>query len=206
MAKHSKKMRGGDCGAIHGGGHRSKKGGGDCAGSTYGGGRRHKRTMRGGMGYGFGGSQEGVPIGAPAGGWIAVDGTAPAPGGPVGAGEFKDASRGGNASGGGRRRRGSRKTRRVVKKKSVATIKRLLKAKGLKVSGSRRALTARARKARIPMKGGGAITGTVYGGYVGEGSAGLPSQFAGAHPVYNDVIPTGGYGLMTTESGGAREA
>ena len=206
MAKHSKKMRGGDCGAVHGGGHRSKKGGGDCAGSTYGGGRRHKRTMRGGMGYGFGGSQEGVPIGAPAGGWIAVDGTAAAPGGPVGAGEFKDASRGGNASGGGRRRRGSRKTRRVVKKKSVATIKRLLKAKGLKVSGSRRALTARARKARIPMKGGGAITGTPYESFAGAGSAGLATPFMAAHPVSGGVITRDGYGLMTTETGGGREA
>jgi hypothetical protein len=188
MARHSKKMKGGNCGGMH-----------------YEGGRR-KRTMRGGMGYGFGGSQEGVPIGAPAGGWVAVDGTAAAAGGPVGAGGFSDPSRGGNASGGGRRRRGSRKTRRVVKKKSVATIKRLLKAKGLKVSGSRRALTARARKARISMKGGGMVTGTPYGGYVGTGSAGMASQFAGAHPVDNNVITTGGYGLNTAESGGGVEA
>ena len=199
-------MRGGDCGAVHGGGRHSKKGGGDCqAGAIYGG-RRHKRTMRGGMGYGFGGSQEGVPIGAPAGGWIAVDGTAAAPGGPVGAGEFQDLSRGGNASGGGRRRRGSRKTRRVVKKKSVATIKRLLKAKGLKVSGSRRALTARARKARIPMKGGGMVAGTPYESFTGNGVAGGITPFMAANPVNNNVVPTGGYGLMTTGSGGAREA
>ena len=153
------------------------------------GGRRRKRTMRGGMGYGFGGSQEGVPIGAPAGGWMAVDGTAPAPGGPTGVGGFSDPTRGGNATGGRRRRRGSRKTRRVVKKKSVATIKRLLKAKGLKVSGSRRALTARAHKARIPMKGGAAITGAPYGANVGAGSAGLSSHFVAAHHVNNDVVP-----------------
>jgi hypothetical protein len=189
---------------------RSKKGGG-CGGSMYEGGRRRKRTMRGGMGYGFGGSQEGVPIGAPAGGWVAVDGTAPAAGGPQGPGGFNDPSRGGNASGGGRRRRGSRKTRRVVKKKSVAQIKRLLKAKGLKVSGSRRTVTARARKARIPLKGG-AITGTPYGGYVGTGSAGMASQFVAANPVSNNVVGDGGgYGLdaagiITTESGGGREA
>lgn len=165
------------------------KGGNSCTAGGIEGGRRRKRTMRGGMGYGFGGSQVNTPIGAAAGGWEAVDGTAPAPGGPHGAGDFSDPSRGRNATGGRRRRRGSRKTRRVVKKKSVATIKRLLKAKGLKVSGSRRALTARARKARIPMKGGAAITGAPFGANVGEGSAGLSSQFAGAHPVYNGVVP-----------------
>ena len=175
-------------------------------GSALEGGRRRKRTMRGGMGYGFGGSQEGVPIGAPAGGWIAVDGTAAAPGGPVGAGCFSDPSRGGNASGGGRRRRGSRKTRRVVKKKSVATIKRLLKAKGLKVSGSRRALTARARKARIPMKGGGMVTGTPYQSFTGNGVAGGITPFMAANPVSGGVITTGGYGLNTAESGGGVEA
>ena len=170
------------------------------------GGRRRKRTMRGGMGYGFGGSQEGVPIGAPAGGWMAVDGTAPAPGGPTGVGGFSDPTRGGNATGGRRRRRGSRKTRRVVKKKSVATIKRLLKAKGLKVSGSRRALTARARKARIPMKGGGMVAGTPYESFTGEGSAGLATPFMAAHRVSNGVITTGGYGLKTAETGGSTEA
>jgi hypothetical protein len=172
--RRSKKMRGGNCGAMHEGG-------------------RRRRTMRGGSGYGFAPNQVGTPIGAAAGGWERVDGTAPAPGGPHSVTE------------GGRRRRGSRKTRRVVKKKSVATIKRLLKAKGLKVSGSRRAVTARARKARIPLKGG-AVTGTPYGGYVGTGSAGMASQFAGAHRVDNNVITTGGYGLRTTESGGAAEA
>lgn len=165
------------------------KGGSSCTAGGIEGGRRRKRTMRGGMGYGFGGSQEGVPIGAPGGGWEAVDGTAPAPGGPVGATEFSDSSRGGNATGGRRRRRGSRKTRRVVKKKSVATIKRLLKAKGLKVSGSRRALTARARKARIPMKGGGMVAGTPYHSFTGAGSAGLATPFMAAHRVNNDVVP-----------------
>jgi hypothetical protein len=179
------------------------KGGSGCTGGTAldGGRRRRKRTMRGGMGYGFGGSQEGVPIGAPAGGWIAVDGTAAAPGGPVGAGEFSDPSRGGNASGGGRRRRGSRKTRR-----SVATIKRLLKAKGLKVSGSRRALTARARKARIPLKGGGMVTGTPYESFTGSGVAGGITPFMAANPVSGNVITRGGYGLRTAESGGGVEA
>ena len=181
---------------------RRMKGGASCG---IDGGRRRKRTMRGGMGYGFGGSQVNTPIGAPGGGWEAVDGTAPAPGGPTGVGGFSDPTRGGNATGGRRRRRGSRKTRRVVKKKSVATIKRLLKARGLKVSGSRRALTARARKARIPMKGGGMVAGAPYGANVGAGSAGLSSHFVAAHPVYHDVVPTGGYGLMTTETGGARQ-
>jgi hypothetical protein len=167
MAKHSKKMRGGNCGAMHEGG-------------------RRRRTVRGG-GFAFSANQAGSGLGVGNALRSGDSATAPAPGGPHGAGEFVDSSRGGNATG-GRRRRGSRKTRRVVKKKSVATIKRLLKAKGLKVSGSRRALTARARKARIPMKGGGMVTGTPYGGYVGTGSAGLPSQFAGAHPVSNNVM------------------
>jgi hypothetical protein len=186
---------------------RSMKGGSGCTGgSAIYGGRRHKRTMRGGMGYGLQLNQEGGIVGAPAGNWSASDGTAPARGGPVGAGGFSDPSRGGNASGGGRRRRGSRKTRRVVKKKSVATIKRLLKAKGLKVSGSRRALTARARKARIPMKGGSRITGIPYGAFVGQGHEGMASQFVADNPVSGGVLTRDGYGLMTTETGGGREA
>ena len=174
------------------------KGGSSCG---IDGGRRRKRTMRGGNGFAFSANQadSGLGVGnALRGGDNA---TAPAPGGPVGATEFRDDARGGNATGGRRRRRGSRKTRRVVKKKSVATIKRLLKARGLKVSGSRRALTARARKARIPMKGGGMVAGTPYGANVGAGSAGLSNQFAGAHPVSGGVVPTGGYGLMTTGNG-----
>jgi hypothetical protein len=109
---------------------------------------------------------------------------------------------------GGRRRR---KTKKVVKKKSVKAIKRLLKAKGLKVSGSRRALTLRARKARIPMKGGRSpLTGAPYQSYQGgEGNAdrGLASQFNLANPVNNNVLTLPGYGLgssefITSESGG----
>jgi hypothetical protein len=170
-------------------------------GSALNGGRRRKRTMRGGMGYGFQLNQEGGIVGAPAGNWSASDGTAAARGGPTGVGGFDDPSRGGNASGGGRRRRGSRKTRR-----SVATIKRLLKAKGLKVSGSRRALTARARKARIPMKGGGMVTGTPYESFTGNGVAGGITPFMAANPVSGNVITRGGYGLRTAESGGGVEA
>jgi len=109
---------------------------------------------------------------------------------------------------GGRRRR---KTKKVVKKKSVKAIKRLLKAKGLKVSGSRRALTLRARKARIPMKGGRSpLTGAPYQSYQGgEGNAdrGLASQFNLANPVNNNVMTLPGYGpgsseFITSESGG----
>ena len=76
----------------------------------------------------------------------------------------------------------------------------------MKVSGSRRALTARARKARIPMKGGGMVTGTPYESFTGNGVAGGITPFMAANPVYNDVIPTGGYGLKTAESGGGVEA
>jgi len=149
------------------------------------GGRRgRKRTMRGGDGFGFQLNQEGGIIGAPGGNWSKVDGTAPAPGGPTAASEkAADPFRGG-------RRRGSRRTRRVIKKKSVATIKRLLKAKGLKVSGSRRAVTARARKARIPLKGGTRV-GTTGASFVGEGSAGLASQKA----YDTNTLPEGG-GVM----------
>ena len=149
--------------------------GGDSCGMN--GGRRRKRTLRGGSGYGFQLDQDGGVIGAAGGNWSRVDGTAPPPGGPRGVTE-----------GGRRRRRGSRKTRRVVKKKSVATIKRLLKAKGLKVSGSRRALTARARKARIPMKGG--MRATAGGSYVGAGNAGLTNL-----QQYTQELPGGG-GVM----------
>ena len=102
------------------------------------------------------------------------------------------------AAGAGRRR----KTKKVVKKKSVAAIKRLLKAKGLKVSGSRRAVTARARKARIPMKGGQSITGAPYRSYQGgEGNAdrGLASEFNLAHPVNNNVLTLPGYGAGSSE-------
>ena len=159
------------------------------------GGRRRKRTLRGGSGYGFQLDQDGGVIGAAGGNWSRVDGTAPPPGGPRGVTE-----------GGRRRRRGSRKTRRVVKKKSVATIKRLLKAKGLKVSGSRRALTARARKARIPMKGGGMVAGTPYESFTGQGVAGGITPFMAAHPVSGGVITTGGYDIMTTPAGGAQKA
>ena len=161
------------------------KGGSSCG---IDGGRRRKRTMRGGNGFAFSANQadSGLGVGnALRGGDNA---TAPAPGGPVGATEFRDDARGGNATGGRRRRRGSRKTRRVVKKKSVATIKRLLKARGLKVSGSRRALTARARKARIPMKGG--MRATAGGSYVGAGNAGLTNL-----QQYTQELPGGG-GVM----------
>ena len=170
------------------------------------GGRRRKRTMRGG-GFGFAADQAGSGLGAGNAEWGLDRATAPAAGGPTGPGEFSDPTRGNNASvGGRRRRRGSRKTRRVVKKKSVATIKRLLKAKGLKVSGSRRALTARARKARIPMKGGGMVAGAPYHSFTGEGVAGGITPFMAAHPVSGGVITTGGYGLRTTETGGGAEA
>jgi hypothetical protein len=103
------------------------------------------------------------------------------------------------AAGAGRRR----KTKKVVKKKSVAAIRRLLKAKGLKVSGSRRAVTARARKARIPMKGGRSpLSGGPYQSYQGgDGNAdrGLASQFLRAHPVNNNVETIPGYGPGSSE-------
>jgi len=97
-------------------------------------------------------------------------------------------STGSYAAAGGRRRK---------TKKSVKAIKRLLKARGLKVSGSRRAVTARARKARIPLKGGGPITGSAYRSYMGgEGNmdGGLASEYNKAHPVDNNVQTLPGYG------------
>ena len=110
-------------------------------------------------------------------------------------------------------RRGSRRTRRVVKKKSVKAIRRLLKAKGLKSSGSKRALTARARKARIPMKGGNRspLTGAPYHSYTGSGDAGLASKFVGSHPVSNNVVSLPGWGsgsseFIQTGSGGLSSA
>lgn len=165
---------------------RYMKGGNQCqSGSALEGGRRgRKRTLRGG-GYGFEfKNQTDAPIGI-AGGMISKVDTSGYVGRPS-AGEVtpRDGSSG-YAAVGGRRRRGSRRTRR----KSVAQIKRLLKAKGMKVSGSRRALTARARKARIPLKGGGPITGGVYGAYGGEGFAGMANQERGAHPSSGGVVP-----------------
>ena len=174
----------------------SKKGG--CWGG------RRRRTMKGGA-YGVG-----AAIAPGAVEWDRVNIT-----GPVGpesrsAGDVAPNSEGGPyAAAGGRRR--SRKTRRVIKKKSVATIKRLLKAKGLKVSGSRRAVTARARKARIPLKGGGAVTGTPYQSYTGQGSRGLTDGTSGAHEVNNNVLSLPGWGpgssqFIQTQSGGLSDA
>jgi len=148
---------------------RSKKGGGCTGGMQYEGGSR-RRTMRGGA-YGVG---EAITPGALA--YDRVDISGPVPGGARSAGDPAPNSVGSYAAAGGRRR--SRRTRR----KSVAQIKRLLKAKGMKVSGSRRALTARARKARIPLKGGGLEGGTPYGAYVGAGAGGMANQTTGVHP------------------------
>ena len=144
---------------------RSKKGGGCTGGMQYEGGSR--RRMRGGA-YGVG-----APITAGALEYNSVNTGGRFEGGPPSAGEPSPSGGGNYAAAGGRRRRGSRGSRRT-RRKSVATIKRLLKAKGLKVSGSRRALTARARKARIPMKGGG--RDVAGGAFTGGGSAGMPDQ------------------------------
>jgi hypothetical protein len=100
--------------------------------------------------------------------------------------------------------------RRRKTKKSVKAIKRLLKAKGLKVSGSRRVVTARARKARIPLKGGNRspLSGGPYQSYQGgDGNAdrGLATQFAAARPVNNNVLAlpdTNGGSFYQTGSGG----
>jgi hypothetical protein len=164
------------------------------------GGRKRRRTMRGG-------TMVATPL--PKGGQNIIgtllvepdNVSGPVPGGSRSATDDPKPNYTGNyAAYGGRRRR---KTKKVVKKKSVKAIKRLLKAKGLKVSGSRRALTLRARKARIPMKGGrSALTGAPYRSYQGgEGNAdaGLPSEFNLAHPVSNDVLTLPGYGLGSSE-------
>jgi hypothetical protein len=166
---------------------RSKKGGGGCMGGNMDGGRR-KRTMKGGA-YGAGDPTDaGLGVGNMPWGYVNTA---------SGAGDYtKDASgavptnEGGSyaAAGGRRRRRGSRRTRR----KSVPQIKRLLKAKGLKVSGSRRALTARARKARIPLKGGGYSNGTLYQAFEGgDGNVdrGLATGVTREHPGGNGVVP-----------------
>ena len=160
------------------------KGGNQCQGRSMDGGRRRRHhTLKGGA-YGVGDPKDaGLGVGNMPWGYVNTA---------SGAGNYtKDASGAvprnegaGYAAVGGRRRR-TRRTRR----KSVSTIKRLLKAKGLKVSGSRRALTARARKARIPLKGGGPVTGTAYGAYGGEGVGGLANQKSGSHPSAHDVVP-----------------
>ena len=109
-------------------------------------------------------------------------------------------STGSYAAAGGHRRR---KTKKVEKKKSVKAIKRLLKAKGLKVSGSRRAVTARARKARIPMKGGRSpLAGSPYQSYQGSSDnvdRGLASPFLRANPVDGNVQNIPGYGPGSSE-------
>jgi hypothetical protein len=176
---------------------------------------RRRRTMRGGtIATSFSTTEQ--PIIGVAGGMVnGANLSGPVPGYPKsvtdpGVAPPEPYSAGGYAAYGGRRR----KTKKVVKKKSVAAIKRLLKAKGLKVSGSRRAVTARARKARIPMKGGQAITGAPYHSYQGgEGNAdrGLASEFNLAHEVNNNVLTLPGYGtgsseFIQTEGGGLRRA
>ena len=164
------------------------------------GGRRRRRTMRGGtmVTTPLGAGQQNIV------GTLLVEGgnvSGPVPGYPAttDGGNPQPFYSGSYAAAGGRRRRN---TKKVVKKKSVKAIRRLLKAKGLKVSGSRRAVTARARKARIPMKGGKQISGAPYQSYQGgDGNAdrGLASQFSRDHPVYNDVQNIPGYGPGSTE-------
>lgn len=166
---------------------RSKKGGCYGGGSCMGG---RRRTRRGGA---YGPLADQPIVGTMLVG--RVDTSGPVVDGPKSATDFV----------GGRRR-----TRRVIKKKSVAAIRRLLKAKGLKVSGSRRAVTARARKARIPLKGGGSTTGTPYHSYTGAGDAGKISPFIAANPVSNNVLDMPGYGsdsaaFRSTGSGGLAE-
>jgi hypothetical protein len=56
------------------------------------------------------------------------------------------------------------------------------------------------------MKGGGMVTGTPYESYTGNGVAGGITPFMAANPVSGGVITRDGYGLMTTETGGGREA
>jgi len=70
-------------------------------------------------------------------------------------GQIKDEAGKCVAMGGRRSRRASRKTARVAKGKTlkVKTIKRILKKAGLKVSGKKSTLRARARKARL-IRGG----------------------------------------------------
>jgi hypothetical protein len=165
---------------------------------------RRRRTMRGGtIATSFSTTEQ--PIIGVAGGMVnGANLSGPVPGYPKsvtdpGVAPPEPYSAGGYAAYGGRRR----KTKKVIKKKSVAAIKRLLKAKGLKVSGSRRAVTARARKARIPMKGGRSpLTGGPYQSYQGgEGNVdrGLASQFAAARPVNNNVLTLPGYGAGSSE-------
>jgi hypothetical protein len=182
------------------------------------GGRKRRRTMRGGTiatSFSVGAGDQNV-VGAPGGIVGGVNLSGPVPGG------YPSATDGGNpqpfqhpntyaAVGAGRRRR---KTKKVVKKKSVKAIKRLLKAKGLKVSGSRRALTLRARKARIPMKGGNRspLSGAPYQesrGGEGNVDRGRVGAFNRAHEVNNNVLPLPGYGggsseFVTTATGGLR--
>jgi hypothetical protein len=172
-------------------------------GGCYGGRRRTARKFKGGA-YGVG-----QPIAVGAIEYNKVDITGPVKGYPSATDNPSPVNEGGGyAAYGGRRRR----TKRVVKKKSAAAIRRLLKAKGLKVSGSKRALTLRARKARIPMKGGrSSLTGAPYHSYTGHGDAGLTSKFAGAHRVWNDVVPMPGWGpgsskFIQSESGGLVDA
>jgi hypothetical protein len=167
---------------------------------------RRRRTMRGGTiatSFSVDPAQQDI-IGAPGGVVNNANLSGPVPGYPKsvtdpGAPLPTPYSAGGYAAFGGRRR----KTKKVIKKKSVAAIKRLLKAKGLKVSGSRRAVTARARKARIPMKGGRSpLTGAPYRSYQGsEGNVdrGLASEFNMANPVNNNVLTLPGYGAGSSE-------
>ena len=97
------------------------------------GGRRRRRSMKGGMGYGFGGT-----IGTAGPEWN------PSWGGEV--------TKSGQPVLEGGRRKGM----------SVKTLKRMLKKKGLKTTGKKATLTRRAKKARL-MKGGGSVSNVGYG-------------------------------------------
>jgi hypothetical protein len=131
------------------------------------GGRRTRRKQRGGNMYSFGGGSGlvGVPQ------VTAITNNGASSTGAIPASDISQA--------GGRRRRGM----------SAKTMRRMLKKRGLKVSGKKSTLTKRMKKARL-MRGGASqyLPAKASAGFVGTGERGLANAVDVGTPIPNGVV------------------
>jgi len=138
-----------------------------CSATPLMGGRRTRRKQRGGNMYSFGGGSGlvGVPQ------VTAITNNGASSTGAIPASDISQA--------GGRRRRGM----------SAKTMRRMLKKRGLKVSGKKSTLTKRMKKARL-MRGGASqyLPAKASAGFVGTGERGLANAVDVGTPIPNGVV------------------
>ena len=138
-----------------------------CSATPLMGGRRTRRKQRGGNMYSFGGGSGlvGVPQ------VTAITNNGASTTGAIPASDISQA--------GGRRRRGM----------SAKTMRRMLKKRGLKVSGKKSTLTKRMKKARL-MRGGASqyLPAKASAGFVGTGERGLANAVDVGTPIPNGVV------------------